>query len=151
MERAESFKRSAATLKPIADYAQSNGIIIVIDSAPKQYPGDGRELAELAIQMDHPALRLMPDFGKMKLDDPYGESIAMMPYSEVASAKSHEFTEDGMSRKFDYPRSCRVWLNPASRVSLRLNMRAASWAQLKASRPLRRSLKSATNANSGQT
>lgn len=104
VERAESFKRSAAALKPIADYAQSKGIIIVIEPAPKQYSGDGRYLAELAKQMDHPSLRLMPDFGKMKLDDPYRGTIAMMPYSEVVSAKSHEFSEDGMSREFDYPR-----------------------------------------------
>ena len=40
---------------------------------------DGVYLAALAKRMDHPALRLMPDFGKMKLDDPYGGTVAMMP------------------------------------------------------------------------
>ncbi|MDG2256058.1 MAG: hypothetical protein P8L49_13985 [Opitutaceae bacterium] len=60
---------------------------------------DGVYLAALAKRMDHPALRLMPDFGKMKLDDPYGGTVAMMP-----SAKSHEFDANGMSREFNYTR-----------------------------------------------
>ncbi len=103
-DRAESLKKSAAALKPVADYAQSQGIIIVIEPMPKQHSGDGVFLAELAKSMNHPSLRLMPDFGKMKFDDPYAGTVAMMPYTEVVSAKSHEFTKDGMSREFDYPR-----------------------------------------------
>ena len=70
MERANALKRSAAAMKPIADYALSKGIIIVIEPAPKQYSGDGRFLAELAKQMNHDSLRLMPDFGKMKKTTP---------------------------------------------------------------------------------
>lgn len=103
-DRAESLKKSAAALKPVADYAQSQGIIIVIEPMPKQHSGDGVFLAELAKSMNHPSLRLMPDFGKMKFDDPYAGTVAMMPSTEVVSAKIHEFTKDGMSREFDYPR-----------------------------------------------
>ena len=104
VSREQSLRLSAAALKPIADYAQSKSIIIVIEPSPKHYSGDGLYLAELAQQMDHPSLRLIPDFGKMKEDDPYGGTIAMLPYTEVVSAKSYEFTEDGMSLDFDYTR-----------------------------------------------
>ena len=104
VERSVSLSRAVAALKPIADYAQSKGLVIVIEPKPNQYSGDGVYLAELAERMDHPALRLMPDFGKMRLDDPYGGTVAMMPYSASVSAKSHEFDADGMSREFDYPR-----------------------------------------------
>lgn len=102
VERSESLRKSAAALKPIADYAQSKGHIVVIEPMPGNYSEDGVYLADLAKSMNHPSLRLMPDFGKM--DDPYGGTIAMMPYTDVVSAKSHEFTQDGMSREFDYPR-----------------------------------------------
>ncbi len=104
VERSESLKKSAAALKPIADYAESKGLIIVIEPMPRNYSGDGIYLADLAKSMNHPSLRLMPDFGKMELDDPYGGTVAMMPYTDVVSAKSLEFTPDGMSKEFDYPR-----------------------------------------------
>lgn len=104
VKRSDSLKKAAAALKPIADYAKSKGLVIVIEPKPNQYSGDGVYLAALAKRMDHRALRLMPDFGKMKLDDPYGGTVAMMPYSASVSAKSHEFDANGMSREFDYPR-----------------------------------------------
>lgn len=104
VKRNESIKRSMAALKPIADYAKSQGLIIVIEPMPKNHSGDGVYLADLAKKMNHPSLRLMPDFGKMRFDDPYAGTIAMMPYAESVSAKSHEFNPDGGSREFDYPR-----------------------------------------------
>ena len=104
VKRSMSLKQSVEALKPIADYAQSQGLIIVIEPMPRQYSGDGVYLADLAKLMDHHSLRLMPDFGKMKFDDPYAGTIAMMPYAEVVSAKSHEFDQDGSSSEFDYPR-----------------------------------------------
>jgi sugar phosphate isomerase/epimerase len=54
--------------------------------------------------MNHPACRLMPDFGKMKNDDPYGGTEAMMPYSDGVSAKSHDFDSGGNEVGFDYVR-----------------------------------------------
>jgi len=104
IERSVSLEQAAQALKPIADYALSRGVVVVIEPMPNNYSGDGRYLAELAAQMNHPSLRLMPDFGKMKGNDPYGGTIAMMPYTDVVSAKTHEFGPDGQSREFDYPR-----------------------------------------------
>jgi sugar phosphate isomerase/epimerase len=104
VERKESLKKAAAALRPIANYAKSKGLVIVIEPMPKQYSGDGVYLADLAKRMNHPALRLMPDFGKMRFDDPYAGTVAMMPYTDVVSAKSHEFDPDGGSREFDYQR-----------------------------------------------
>ncbi|MEM9161269.1 MAG: TIM barrel protein, partial [Verrucomicrobiota bacterium] len=102
VERSKSLDRAASALKPIADYAKSKNVIVVIEPMPRNYSAEGVYLAELAGQMDHPSLRLMPDFGKMKDADPYGGTVAMMPYTDVVSAKSHEFSEDGESREFDY-------------------------------------------------
>jgi len=108
LERSVAMKKCVAALKPIADYAQSKGRIIVIEPKPKSYSVSGVFLAELAKKMDHPSLRLMPDFGKMKSDDMYGGTKAMMPYTEVVSAKMHDILADGETVDFDYPRLMKI-------------------------------------------
>lgn len=104
IDRAESINRCEEALRPLADYAKQNGIVIVIEPGASQLTQQGTFLAELAKQMDHPHLRLMPDFGKMKNADPYGGTRAMMPYTAGVSAKSHDFDDDGNSIDFDYAR-----------------------------------------------
>ena len=107
-ERSESLKRCAAALKPIADYAKSKGRIIVIEPKPKSHSVSGVFLADLAKKMDHPSLRLMPDFGKMLSDDMYGGTKAMMPYTDVVSAKMHNISPEGETEDFDYPRLMKI-------------------------------------------
>ncbi len=50
----------------------------------------------------------MPDFGKLLGADPYGGTAAMMPYTAVVSAKTHDIDEDGQTRDFDYPRLMKI-------------------------------------------
>lgn len=104
LEREIAIAHSMESLRPLADYAQSKGIIIVIEPGASAWAKKGTFLADLAKTMNHPACRLMPDFGKMKNDDPYGGTEAMMPYSAGVSAKSHNFDSDGNETGFDYAR-----------------------------------------------
>lgn len=103
-DRVESLKACMETLKPLADYAQKKGIRIVIEPGASDWSKKGTYLADLAGELNHPSLRLMPDFGKMKNDDPYGGTVAMMPFSDCVSAKSHNFDDSGYEVDFDYPR-----------------------------------------------
>lgn len=103
-DRKTAIDKSIKVLQPIAEYAQSKGIIVVIEPGASKLSSNGMFLSELMKQMKNPFCRLMPDFGKMMNHDPYGGTIAMMPYTEVVSAKTHDFLPDGSQKDFDYPR-----------------------------------------------
>jgi len=103
-DRKVALDNSAEALLPIANYAKKKGITIVIEPGASEWSKKGTFLAALAKQMNHPNLRLMPDFGKMVGADPYGGTAAMMPYTDCVSAKSHDFDKDGNSTNFDYAR-----------------------------------------------
>jgi hypothetical protein len=77
---------------------------VVIEPGSSKWARKGPFLADLAKKMDHPGLRLMPDFGKMRYDDPYGGTTAMMPFSDSVSAKSYDFDEEGAEKHLDYTR-----------------------------------------------
>ena len=103
-DRDTALKHCSEALRPLANYAKKHGLIIVIEPGASEWSKQGPFLADLAEQMNHKALRLMPDFGKLKDHDPYGGTQAMMPYTESVSAKSHDFDEKGNSIDFDYAR-----------------------------------------------
>lgn len=103
-DRDAALEASRTALTPLADRAKEKGITIVIEPGASKWARQGPFLADLAKKMDHPALRLMPDFGKMIHDDPYGGTEAMMPYSACISAKSHNFDEEGNEKHLDYTR-----------------------------------------------
>jgi sugar phosphate isomerase/epimerase len=104
LERDVAITNSIEALAPLADYAKSKGIIILIEPGSSKWSKQGPFLADLAKKMDHPALKLMPDFGKMQYDDPYGGTVAMMPFSISISAKSYNFDKDGNETTLDYTR-----------------------------------------------
>jgi hypothetical protein len=96
---------SIEALTPLADYAKEKGVIIVIEPGASTWARNGHFLAAVARTMNHPACRLMPDFGK--LSDPYCGTVAMMPYSESVSAKSWGFDEKGDEKSLSYFRLIR--------------------------------------------
>jgi acyl-CoA thioesterase-1 len=102
-ERTASITQCIDSLRPLADFAQTKGITLVIEPGSSKATEDGSFLADLAAKMRHPGLALMPDFGKLK-QDPYGGTEAMLPHSPVISAKSHNFDSDGEEHDLDYPR-----------------------------------------------
>ncbi len=104
IERKEAIANTIETLKPLVKYAKKRDIILVIEPGASEWAKQGDWLAQLAKEANAPNLRLMPDFGKMKDHDPYGGTKAMMPYTEVVSAKSHDFDAEGNEINFDYAR-----------------------------------------------
>jgi len=104
-KRSDAIKYSIEALTPLADYAKEKGVKLVIEPGASKWARDGHFLADLAREMDHPACRLMPDFGK--LSDPYCGTIAMLPYSESISAKSWNFDEEGNETRLSYFRLIR--------------------------------------------
>lgn len=103
IERADSVQACAETIAPIAEYAKKNKVTLAIEPAASRLTREGSFLAELMKAMDHPHCRLMPDFGKLD-GDIYAGNEAMMPWTVVVSAKSHNFDANGNEEKFDYER-----------------------------------------------
>lgn len=90
-------------LKPLSDAAAEKGIILVIEPGNSPLSTQGAFLAQVAQQLNHPACRLMPDFGKLR-GNIYSGTQAMLPYTETISCKMHSFDEFGQQPDFDYPR-----------------------------------------------
>ncbi|MEO0795229.1 MAG: TIM barrel protein [Verrucomicrobiota bacterium] len=98
----EAIHRCLLALRPLADYAATRDVIIVIEPGTSKRTKLGRFLAQVVDQLDHPNCRLMPDFGKMQGTDVVQGTIDMMPYTEVVSAKTHNFDAAGEEMNLDY-------------------------------------------------
>lgn len=96
-------KLSVEALKPLADEAAQKDLIIAIEPGASSLSQKGAFLAQVAQKVNHPALRLMPDFGKLK-DNVYLGTKAMLPHTVTVSCKMHSFDKDGNQPDFDYPR-----------------------------------------------
>ena len=94
-------------LKPLADAAAKKDVMIVIEPGASKLSQRGAFLAELCKQLDHPALRLMPDFGK-QVNNVYDGTEAMMPYTVTISCKMHSFDDNGKQPHFDYNRLLKI-------------------------------------------
>ncbi len=106
--RDAALQNAVTAVRVLADHAHGKGITLVIEPGGSVWTKDGRFLADIAKAINHPACRLMPDFGKMLGADPYGGTAAMMPYTAVVSAKTHDIDEEGQTRDFDYPRLMQI-------------------------------------------
>jgi sugar phosphate isomerase/epimerase len=104
IDRSDAIYYSIDALQPLVRYAKEKGIIIAIEPGASEWAKQGDFLAVIAREMNDPHLRLMPDFGKMKDHDPYTGTEAMMPFTSVVSAKSHNFDDEGNEVDFDYQR-----------------------------------------------
>ena len=94
---------SVEALKPLADEAAKKNLTIAIEPGASSLSQKGAFLAEVAIELKHPALKLMPDFGKLK-DNVYKGTKAMLPHTVTVSCKMHSFDKNGNQPDFDYPR-----------------------------------------------
>ena len=94
---------SVEALKPLADKAAKKNLTIAIEPGASSLSQKGAFLAEVATQLKHPALKLMPDFGKLK-DNVYKGTKAMLPHTVTVSCKMHSFDKNGNQPDFDYPR-----------------------------------------------
>jgi hypothetical protein len=96
-------KVSVEALKPLADEAAKKNLIIAIEPGASTLSQKGAFLAEVATKLNHPALKLMPDFGKLK-DNVYKGTQAMLPHTVTVSCKMHSFDKKGNQPDFNYPR-----------------------------------------------
>ena len=94
---------SVEALKPLADDAAKKNLTIAIEPGASSLSQKGAFLAEVATELKHPALKLMPDFGKLK-DNVYKGTKAMLPHTVTVSCKMHSFDKNGNQPDFDYPR-----------------------------------------------
>ena len=94
---------SVEALKPLADEAAEKNLFIAIEPGASQLSQKGSFLAQVASKLKHPALKLMPDFGKLK-DNVYKGTQAMLPHTITVSCKMHSFDKEGDQPDFDYPR-----------------------------------------------
>ena len=96
-------KASVEALKPLADEAAKRELSIAIEPGASPLSQKGAFLAKVAAKLKHPALGLMPDFGKLK-DNVYKGTEAMLPQTITVSCKMHSFDKEGNQPDFDYPR-----------------------------------------------
>ena len=94
---------SVEALKPLADEAAKKNLTIAIEPGASSLSQKGAFLAEVATKLKHPALKLMPDFGKLK-ENVYKGTKAMLPHTVTVSCKMHSFDKNGNQPDFDYPR-----------------------------------------------
>lgn len=94
-------KVSVEALKPLADEAAKKNLTIAIEPGASSLSQKGAFLAEVATELKHPALKLMPDFGKLK-DNVYKGTKAMLPHTVTVSCKMHSFDKNGNQPDFDY-------------------------------------------------
>ena len=94
---------SVEALKPLADEAAEKNLTIAIEPGASELSQKGDFLAKVATELNHRALKLMPDFGKLK-DNVYKGTEAMLPHTITVSCKMHSFDKDGNQPDFDYKR-----------------------------------------------
>lgn len=102
-----AIKGCVEALKPLADAAAKKGRTIAIEPGASVLSRQGAFLAKVAKELNHPACKLMPDFGKL-VDNVYDGTQAMLPYAATISCKMHTFAEDGTQPDFDYVRLMKI-------------------------------------------
>lgn len=131
-------KASVEALKPLADQAAKKNLTIAIEPGASSLSQKGAFLAQVATQLNHPALKLMPDFGKLK-DNVYKGTKAMLPHTVTVSCKMHSFDKNGNQPDFDYPRLMKMIKQSAYRGILAIEWEGSALepvAGVKASKKL---------------
>ena len=82
-------------------------VVIAIEPGASQLSQRGAFLAKVAKKLNHPACKLMPDFGKLR-NNVYDGTEAMMPYTATISCKMHSFDDKGNQPDFDYSRLMKI-------------------------------------------
>ena len=106
-DEAIGLAESVETLKPLSDAAAEKNVVIAIEPGASQLSQRGAFLAKVAKELNHPACKLMPDFGKLR-NNVYDGTEAMMPYTATISCKMHSFDGNGNQPDFDYERLIKI-------------------------------------------
>ena len=98
---------SVEALKPLSDAAAEKDVVIAIEPGASQLSQRGAFLAKVAKELNHPACKLMPDFGKLR-NNVYDGTEAMMPFTATISCKMHSFDDKRDQPDFDYTRLMKI-------------------------------------------
>ncbi len=102
-EEVPAIAQCVEALKPYSDAAAEKDVMVVIEPGASPLSQRGAFLAKVMEKLNHPACRLMPDFGKQK-ENIYDGTEAMLPWTVSVSCKMHSFDDEGNQPDFDYPR-----------------------------------------------
>jgi L-ribulose-5-phosphate 3-epimerase len=97
---------AADGLRRLSDFGAQHEINVIVENHGG-LSSNGRWLAEVMTQVDHPRCGTLPDFGNFHLGndewyDRYQGVTELMPFAKAVSAKSHEFGADGWEVRTDY-------------------------------------------------
>lgn len=116
---------AADGLRRLAEFADGHGLNVIVENHGG-LSSNGRWLAGVMRQADHPRVGTLPDFGNFRIGgggaagaeewyDRYVGVEELMPWAKGVSAKSHEFDPLGNEVRTDYRRMLRIVLDAGYR------------------------------------
>ncbi len=123
--REEQAERAADGLRRLCEFADPVGINVIVENHGG-VSSDGSWLADVMRRVDHPRVGTLPDLGNWQVDedtfyDPYQGVADLMPFAKGVSAKTHNFSDAGVSINtrfsdpYDYTRLMRAVLDAGYR------------------------------------
>ena len=110
---------AADGLRRLTEFAAGHDLNVIVENHGG-LSSNGRWLASVITQVDHPNCGTLPDFGNFLIEgdtwyDRYEGVRELMPYAKAVSAKSHDFDADGNEIHTDYRRMMRIVLDAGYR------------------------------------
>ena len=111
----EQIKLSVDGIRRLTEFAEDSGINIIIENHGG-LSSNGKWLAKVIREVDHPLCGALPDFGNFRIEgdtwyDRYKGVDELMPYAKAVSAKSNNFNEKGDETQTDYYKMIKIVLD----------------------------------------
>ncbi len=111
----EQIKLSVDGIRRLTEFAEDSGINIIIENHGG-LSSNGKWLAKVIREVDHPMCGALPDFGNFRIErdtwyDRYKGVDELMPYAKAVSAKSNNFNEKGDETQTDYYKMIKIVLD----------------------------------------
>ncbi len=115
----EQLGRAADGLHRLTEFAAKSDLNVIVENHGG-LSSNGKWLAAVMKQVDHPRCGTLPDFGNFHLGDGkwydrYEGVRELMPYAKAVSAKSHDFDSEGNETKTDFRKMMRIVLDAGYR------------------------------------
>jgi L-ribulose-5-phosphate 3-epimerase len=99
---------AADGLRRLCEFAAPRGINVIVENHGG-LSSNGKWLASVIREVDHPRCGTLPDFGNFQIGedewyDRYQGVAELMPFAKAVSAKSQDFDENGEERHTDFRR-----------------------------------------------
>jgi L-ribulose-5-phosphate 3-epimerase len=110
----EQISLASDGLRRLTEYGAKAGLNVIVENHGG-LSSNGKWLAAVMQQVDHPRVGTLPDFGNFVVDrktgkeyDRYQGVKELMPFAKAVSAKSDEFDKEGSEIHTDYRRMMRI-------------------------------------------